>query len=261
MPTAPEGAPASSFWAVSAGLLLLSSTGASLTALTVMVATTVLPPRPASPLAVEAWTVKLPLPLKLAVGVNLSPALPFGKRDKRAVGDLRRAVVLVQRAVADAGDLEVRHLGTIGGVARDHEPAGRLRVLVGRGIGHRGRVGHRVDHQAGGVGGRGEGRRAAVAGGVGQRAARATGLVPGPEGDRAGQGAVVVGVGLEVEPRVGIRRQQRALLLATAPRAFQLAPLSVEYHQAPLVVSAAVTAMPSNAPLSTSRDIVHLSRG
>ena len=76
VPTAPEGAPESSFWAVKAGLLVLSNTGASLTALTVMVATTVLPPRPASPLAVEAWTVKLPLPLKLAVGVNLSPALP-----------------------------------------------------------------------------------------------------------------------------------------------------------------------------------------
>ena len=30
MPTAPEGAPESSFWAVRAGLLLLSSTGASL---------------------------------------------------------------------------------------------------------------------------------------------------------------------------------------------------------------------------------------
>ena len=44
----------------------------------------------------------------------------------------------------------------------------------------------------------------------------------------------------------------RALLLATAPKAFQLAPLLVEYHQVPLVVSAAVTAMPSNAPLSTS---------
>ncbi len=79
VPTAPDGAPESSFCAVSVGLLLLSSTGASFTALTVMVAAAVLPPRPASPLAVEAWTVKLPLPLKFAVGVNLSPALPWAK--------------------------------------------------------------------------------------------------------------------------------------------------------------------------------------
>ncbi len=77
MPTAPDGAPESSFWALSAGLWLLSSTGASFTALTVMVASTVLPPRPASPLAVEAWSVKLPLPLKSVVGVNFSPALPW----------------------------------------------------------------------------------------------------------------------------------------------------------------------------------------
>ena len=75
----PGGAPESSFWAARVGLLVLSSTGASLTALTVMVALTVLPPRPASPLDVEAWTVKLPLPLKFAVGVNFSPALPSAK--------------------------------------------------------------------------------------------------------------------------------------------------------------------------------------
>ncbi len=79
VPTAPDGAPASSYWAVSVGLLLLSSTGASFTALTVMVATTVSPPKPASPLEVEAWTAKLPLPLKSAVGVNFSPALPWAK--------------------------------------------------------------------------------------------------------------------------------------------------------------------------------------
>ena len=57
----------------------LPRVGASLTALTVIVAFTVLPPRPASPLEVEAWTVKLPLPLKFAVGVNFSPALPSAK--------------------------------------------------------------------------------------------------------------------------------------------------------------------------------------
>ena len=58
---------------------LLSSTGASLTGLTVIVATRVPPPRPASPFEVEAWMVKLPLPLKLAVGVNFRPALPSAK--------------------------------------------------------------------------------------------------------------------------------------------------------------------------------------
>ena len=76
VPTAPDGAPASSLIAVNAGLFELSSTGALFTALTVIVAATVLPPRPASPLVVEAWTVKLPLPWKFAVGVNLSPAFP-----------------------------------------------------------------------------------------------------------------------------------------------------------------------------------------
>ena len=95
VPTAPDRCAESSPWAVSVGLLLLANTGASLTALTVIVASTVLPPRPASPLEVEACIVKLPLPLKLAVGVNFSPALPWAKVMNVAVGDLRRAVVLV----------------------------------------------------------------------------------------------------------------------------------------------------------------------
>ena len=212
VPTAPEGAPESSFWAVKAGLLVLSNTGASLTALTVMVATTVLPPRPASPLAVEAWTVKLPLPLKLAVGVNLSPALPSANvmNVPLLIGvvpsflySVPLLIPVILKCVTSAPSAALR----------EHQPAGRLRVLVGRGIGHRRRVGHRVDHQAGGVGGGGEGRRTAVAGGVGQGAARAAGLVPGAEGEGAGQGAVVVGVGLEVEPRVGIRRQQTRVVV------------------------------------------------
>ena len=41
MPTAPDGAPESSFCAVSSGLLLLSNTGALLTALTVRLAVSV----------------------------------------------------------------------------------------------------------------------------------------------------------------------------------------------------------------------------
>ena len=45
---------------------------------------------------------------------------------------------------------------------------------------------------------------------------------------------------------------RRALLSLTAPSALQLAPPFVEYHQLPLVVSAAVTAIPSSAPVSGS---------
>src|SRR4029078_9384991 len=45
---------------------------------------------------------------------------------------------------------------------------------------------------------------------------------------------------------------RRALLAATAPSAFQFAPLSVEYHHVPFVVSAAVIATPSSAPASGS---------
>ena len=79
---------------VSSLVVALVTDGVSATGLTVIVAFAVLPPRPASPLDVEAWIVKLPLPKKSAVGVNFSPALPFGEGDERAVGDLRHAVVL-----------------------------------------------------------------------------------------------------------------------------------------------------------------------
>src|SRR3990170_6129818 len=44
----------------------------------------------------------------------------------------------------------------------------------------------------------------------------------------------------------------RALLYVTAPKAYQLVPLFFEYHQVPLLVLAAVTAMPSLAPASES---------
>ena len=45
---------------------------------------------------------------------------------------------------------------------------------------------------------------------------------------------------------------RRPLVDETLPRAFQSLPLSIEYSQAPLAVSAAMTAMPSTAPSSTS---------
>ena len=85
-----------------------------------MVATTVLPPSPASPLEVDAWTVKLPLPLKFAVGVNFSPAFPSAN-----VMNVPLVICVVPSfwysvPLRDAGDLEVRHLGPIGGVTRDH---------------------------------------------------------------------------------------------------------------------------------------------
>src|SRR5262245_54097423 len=51
--------------------------GGSLTALTVMVAVTEEPPRPASLLLVEARTVKLPVPEKFGAGVNFRPAAPW----------------------------------------------------------------------------------------------------------------------------------------------------------------------------------------
>ena len=44
----------------------------------------------------------------------------------------------------------------------------------------------------------------------------------------------------------------RALLLATDPSAFQFVPPFVEYHHVPLLVSAAVIAIPVSAPLSAS---------
>ena len=45
---------------------------------------------------------------------------------------------------------------------------------------------------------------------------------------------------------------KRAVLAPGVPKAVQLAPASVEYCQAPLLLSTAVTAMPLSAPLSTS---------
>ena len=224
MPTAPDGAPASSVWAVSVGLFVLSNTGASFTALTVIVATTVLPPRPASPLEVEAWTVKLPPPLKSAVGVNFSPAFASAN-----VMNVPLVICVVPSFLYSVPllipvILKCVTSAPVGDVARDHQPTGRLRVLVGRGVGHRRRVGHRVDHQTGGVGGRGEGRRAAVAVGVGHVPLLPLVWSQARKVIAAGQRAVVVGVGLEVEPRVGIGRQQPGVVTGDRPQRVPVCP-------------------------------------
>ena len=60
---------------VSSLVVALVTDGVSATGSTVMVAVTRLPPRPASVLLVEAWTLKLPSPKKSAAGVNFRPAL------------------------------------------------------------------------------------------------------------------------------------------------------------------------------------------
>ena len=64
---------------VSSSVVALVTFGVSATVLTVMVAVTTLPPRPALTLLVEACTSKLPNPKKLALGVNFRPALPSAK--------------------------------------------------------------------------------------------------------------------------------------------------------------------------------------
>ena len=75
------------------------------------------PPRPASVSLVDACTSKLPAPNEVGARRELQAGVALGERDEVAVGDRRRAVVLEQRAVGDAGDLEVRHLGAVGRVA------------------------------------------------------------------------------------------------------------------------------------------------
>ena len=203
----------SSFWAVSAGLFVLSSTGASLTALTVMVATTVLPPRPASPLEVEAWTVKLPLPLKFAVGVNLSPAFPSANVMNvplviGVVPSFLYSVPLVMpvilKCVTSAPSAALREITSPLVVC----VSSLVVALVTDGVSATGLI-----------------TRLAVSVAVEKAVVppllvvsasvplAAAGLVPGAEGDGGGQGAVVVGVGLEVEPRVGIRRQQSRVVI------------------------------------------------
>ena len=68
--------------------------------------------------------MKLPLPLKLAVGVNLSPALPWAKVMKLPLVIGVVPSFWYSAAVGDPGDLEVGHFGTIRNAVRDHQPAG-----------------------------------------------------------------------------------------------------------------------------------------
>ena len=83
-------------------------TGASFTASTVIVALPCRRPAP-SRFGFEACTVRLPLPLKFALGVNFSPALPSATVMKLPSVIWVGAVALVERAVGDAGNLEMRH--------------------------------------------------------------------------------------------------------------------------------------------------------
>src|SRR5262249_31246986 len=81
-------------------VVALVTLGVSATALTVMVAVTRLPPRPALLLLVEACTWKEPVPKKLGLGVNLRPALAWAKVMKEpsltgVVPSLRNSVPLV----------------------------------------------------------------------------------------------------------------------------------------------------------------------
>ena len=101
---------------------------------------------------------------------------------------LHRAQVAVHISHAEPGDIERRVFV--------HRLRPRHRV-------HR-RVVHGGDNQRGRIGRCGEGCRAAVGRGVGQRAVATASLIPGAERDGIGDRPVVIGVGLEEEPRVGI---------------------------------------------------------
>ena len=70
-------------WVSSVVLVALVTDGVSATALTVIVAFTVLPPKPPSALPVEAWTLKLPLADESAVGRELQAGVALGERDER----------------------------------------------------------------------------------------------------------------------------------------------------------------------------------
>ena len=69
----------------------------------------------------------------------------LGEGDEVAARDRRGAVVQEQRAAQDVRDLEVRDFRAVGGIAANDEARGGLRVLVGRGVGDRRRVGDAVD--------------------------------------------------------------------------------------------------------------------
>ena len=79
VPTAPEGAPESSFWAARVGLLVLSSTGASLTAVTVRLAVSVAVENAVVPplLVVSASVPLLPLVWSQARKVIALASVPW----------------------------------------------------------------------------------------------------------------------------------------------------------------------------------------
>src|SRR5207244_508708 len=71
------------------------------------------------------------------------------KRNKVAVVDRGHTVVLEQRAVGDAGDLEVGYFSAVGSVPADDQTRCALRVFIGRRGRDRRRVGNRVDGDRG----------------------------------------------------------------------------------------------------------------
>ena len=97
---------------------------------------------------------------------------------------------------------------------RAHGAGGCSGVFVDRregralgGIQHRCVV-DRGHHQRGGIRGGGVGRRATRGRGIGQCAIRPIRLVPSTECDGVAHGTVVVRIGLKIEPRIRVRRQQ-----------------------------------------------------
>ena len=126
---------------VSSSVVALVTDGVSATALTVIVAVTALPPSPASALLVEACTSKLPVPEKLAAGVNFRPALPWAKvmKSPLAIGvvpsfwnSVPLVMLVILKCVTSAPSAALRLMT---------RPDGRLRVLAGRRAGDRRRVG------------------------------------------------------------------------------------------------------------------------
>ena len=147
--------------------------------------------------------------------------------------------------VADRGADDRRHqiTGVVGVVFGDGGQRRRAAVVQHR------RIVDSRDGDARRLGGRAEGRDAAVGAGVDLVAWSTAGLIPSAVGDRCR-------VGILAHPARtasrSVARSNRAELSATAPTSAQVDPLSVEYCQVPLLLSTAVTAIPSTAPASTS---------
>ena len=102
---------------VSSFVVALVTDGVSATALTVIVAVTVLPPSPASAFAIEAWTCEAAGAEEVRRRRELQPGVAFANVMNVAVGD--RVVPLFWNSVplVMLGDLEVRHLRTVRRVA------------------------------------------------------------------------------------------------------------------------------------------------